>query len=190
MMKQGSILINTSRGPVVSGDALKAALESRQLAEAVLDVWENEPEIDIHLLEHVDLGTPHIAGYSLDGKANGTAMIYKAVCEFFDREATWNPAEAMPNPEVPFLETHVSSKEDEDVLADVVRQIYDIQGDDAVLREITGVPETQRGSFFQRLRKEYPVRREFFNTTLKLSRARKTLQHKFAALGFRLAKDA
>ena len=188
-MKQGSILINTSRGSVVSGDALKAALESRHLAGCVLDVWENEPEIDIHLLEHVDLGTSHIAGYSLDGKVNGTAMIYKAVCNFFNREATWNPVEAMPNPEVPFLEVPVSSEEDEDILADVVRKIYDVQGDDATLREVAGVRDAQRGSFFHRLRREYPGRREFFNTTLKLSDARKTLQRKFTALGFRLTEN-
>lgn len=77
------IIINTSRGEVVDGKALSAALDDGRVRDAVIDVWENEPDIDIHLLERVYLGTPHIAGYSADGKANATRMALKALCRHF-----------------------------------------------------------------------------------------------------------
>jgi erythronate-4-phosphate dehydrogenase len=189
-MKQGSVLINTSRGPVVSGKALKTDLEVGHLAGAALDVWENEPEIDIHLLETVDLGTSHIAGYSLDGKVNGTAMLYRAVCKFLKHDSIWDPTEVMPQPEIPFIEVDASRDKDEDELRKVVRQIYDIERDDVALRKISSLPESQRGSFFHRLRKEYPVRREFFNTVLDLSAVRESFGRKFAALGFRSSKPS
>ena len=78
----GAFLLNTSRGSVVETGALKRAVESGHLAGCVLDVWEGEPDIDVELLERVVLGTPHIAGYSFDGKVNGTRMIYEAACRF------------------------------------------------------------------------------------------------------------
>ena len=83
-IKPGSIIINSSRGEVVSGNVLKKVLKEKYLKAAVLDVWENEPVIDAGLVPLIDMATPHIAGYSIDGKANGTAMSVRAVSNFFN----------------------------------------------------------------------------------------------------------
>ena len=91
-MKPGSILLNTSRGSVVVGADLKTAFSTGHLGAAVLDVWENEPSIDVELLQRVALGTPHIAGYSFDGKVAGTRMLYDALCGHFqiaDKTVDW-----------------------------------------------------------------------------------------------------
>ena len=182
-VKPGSILINTSRGPVVETEALHKAVDYERLSLVVLDVWENEPHIDTSLLERVTLGTPHIAGYSLDGKANGAEMIYQALCKFLGQEPKWRAKDSLPPP-VPQIEVEVAGRDDEDVLREAVGKVYDIERDDAALREILKVPEAERGWFFDRRRKEYPIRREFFNTTLILKDGSKDLQRKFAALGF------
>ena len=82
-LKEGAVLLNASRGAVVDSAALKEAIDDERLGPVVLDVWENEPNIDVELLGQVDLASPHIAGYSFDGKIAGLIMIYRAVCEFF-----------------------------------------------------------------------------------------------------------
>jgi erythronate-4-phosphate dehydrogenase len=171
------ILINTSRGAVVDNAALLKAIDGEWLGDVVLDVWENEPKISAELLEVVDLATPHIAGYSFDGKVNGTQMIYDALCDFFTIKATWEPA--LPAPPDPRIELTVSSGEDdEEVLRRVVRRLYDITVDDTALR--------QNILTFDKLRAEYPVRREFFNTRLVLRGASEGLRAKFAALEFKM----
>lgn len=125
----------------------------------------------------VDLATPHIAGYSFDGKVNGTQMIYTALCDFFDTKATWEPV--LPPPPDPRVELTASSGEDdEEVLRRVVRRIYDITADDTALR--------QNILTFDKQRAEYPVRREFFNTRLVLHGASESLCAKFAALDFKM----
>ena len=90
-LKERCVFVNASRGGVVDGGALKAAIRSGRLRAVVLDVWEDEPNIDTELLELIDIGTPHIAGYSLDGKIAGMIMIYKSACEHFgmSRSLTW-----------------------------------------------------------------------------------------------------
>lgn len=99
-MKPGAFYINSARGEVCDGGALKEALRSGKPAGAVLDVWENEPCPDPELLRLVDYGTPHIAGYSTDGKANGTAMSVNAVARFFGLPfKDWYP-EHVPLPPV------------------------------------------------------------------------------------------
>ncbi|MGD1018941.1 MAG: 4-phosphoerythronate dehydrogenase PdxB [Verrucomicrobiia bacterium] len=170
------ILINSSRGAVMDNPALLKAVDGEHLGGVVLDVWENEPNISPELLDVVDLATPHIAGYSFDGKVNGTRMIYEAVCGFFHLPPTWSPH--LPPPPVPRIELAVSSGEDEEeVLRRVIRRVYDINGDDSALRGNVRA--------FDKLRAEYPVRREFFNTELVLRGASKELRATFAALGFK-----
>jgi erythronate-4-phosphate dehydrogenase len=168
----------------VDNKALLEAIEAKKLGGVVLDVWEGEPNISADLLAAVDLGTAHIAGYSFDGKINGTRMIYRAVCGFFGIKPAWEPA--LPPPPVPFCDCGIGAGEDdEDVLRRVIRQIYDITADDAALRKIVGAPDGIGGNF-DKLRNEYGIRREFFNTKLTLRGAGGSLRQKFAALGFRL----
>jgi erythronate-4-phosphate dehydrogenase len=169
------ILLNTARGAVVDNKALLKAIDGDRIGAAVLDVWENEPNISPELLDIVDVGTPHIAGYSFDGKVNGARMIYEALCRHFKRPAPWQPALSTG----PRIEMSVSSGEDEeDVLRRVIKRAYDIARDDAALR--ANVRD------FDKLRAEYPVRREFFKTELKLRGAGDTLLAKVAALGFKV----
>ncbi|MBE9517603.1 MAG: 4-phosphoerythronate dehydrogenase, partial [Bacteroidetes bacterium] len=82
-LKNGAILINSSRGTVVDEAALLEGIRSGKLSDVILDVFENEPAVDRKLLEALTLATPHIAGYSLDGKANGTTMSVQAISRFF-----------------------------------------------------------------------------------------------------------
>lgn len=149
-LKPAAFLLNSSRGEVVDGAALKAALRSGQLAGAVLDVWEDEPAIDVELLKLVDYGTPHIAGYSSDGKANGTAAAVRFVAKNFGVEALagFYPAGLPARPRVaePLPEEELAR------LAHVADTYYDIRIDDAALRAAPGR--------FEELRNGYRDRRE------------------------------
>ena len=153
---------------MVDNAALLDALRRGSIAGAALDVWEGEPAISMELLERAALGTPHIAGYSFDGKVNGTEMIYRAACLFLEVEPTWRAAEQMPASPLPILELNAGGKSAQDIVAEAVRKVYPIERDDAALREMLSLAPDQRHAHFDRLRKEYPVRREFFNTTVKL----------------------
>lgn len=77
------IIINSSRGAVVDNEALLYAINYNKVKDAVIDTWENEPNINKELLKRVWIGTPHIAGYSADGKTNADNMVISALCEFF-----------------------------------------------------------------------------------------------------------
>ncbi|MFQ6115755.1 MAG: 4-phosphoerythronate dehydrogenase PdxB [bacterium] len=185
-MKPGSILINTSRGGVVETAALKEALAHKTLDTCVLDVWENEPNIDTELLSYVALGTPHIAGYSLDGKVRGTRMIYEAVCQYFDLPSTWDAIAGLPEPRKAKILVSDDSTDMENVIRNVVKQCYDIEQDDKNLRVLLSLTDNQRPGYFERLRSEYPVRREFFNTAVLLSSNNKLLSSMLKSLGFRV----
>ena len=176
-MKTGAILLNSSRGGVVDSLALKEALGSGRLRVA-LDVWENEPEIDVALLNRVTLATPHIAGYSADGKANGTAMSVQAISRFFGLGLdTWYPA-SLPEPQRPILEIDGRRKNREEVLLDAVQATYDIAADDARLRKSVETFEAQRGN--------YPVRREFLAHQVRAANASDSTTTALTSLGFQL----
>ena len=180
-LKPGTLLINTARGAVVDNAALDALLAVRPDLGVVLDVWEGEPAISQTLLAKVDIGTPHIAGYSLDGKLRGTEMIYRAACEYVARPADWQPVNVVPGRPVLVLE-------DADDSAAALRQAVcfacDVRQDDARLREMMSLAETERAPYFDRLRKEYPVRREFSETVIRLPAGNEQLEHLLASLGF------
>jgi erythronate-4-phosphate dehydrogenase len=156
-LRPGALVLNTSRGGVVDDVALRHACAAGR-AHAVLDVWETEPEPDPVLLEVVHLATPHIAGYSLDGKLAGTRMIAVALQSFLG-------AATGPDPEIfgaPVAEPLVSVQAGgRDGLRAAVRHVYAIRADDERLRCALARPAGTRGQAFDRLRRDYPVRREF-----------------------------
>jgi len=182
-MKQGSVLINTARGKVVEESALKSALGQGDLSGAILDVWAEEPDIDKELLEMVDIGTSHIAGYSYDGKVKGTRMVFDAICEFFSIDKEWKVE--LPPPEVPYIEETISETENfAEIIADVVFRVYGIKKDDRKLRQILNLEGKEKRDYFDALRANYHIRREFFNTCLKLNTENERLKNRFRALGF------
>ncbi|UCF43036.1 MAG: 4-phosphoerythronate dehydrogenase [Planctomycetota bacterium] len=185
-LKAGSVFINTSRGVVADTIALKESIQSGRLGAVVLDVWENEPNIDIELLRVVDLSTPHIAGYSLDGKVAGMIMIYKAVCAYFGLEAKYDVADFLHEPDVGELKVDPDSGPEQDIIHQTVQQVYVINRDDFNTREIAMVPEAERAKFFDDLRKNYPVRREFHNTKVVLDGPCESLAAKLGGIGFRV----
>jgi erythronate-4-phosphate dehydrogenase len=164
-MKPGAVLINTSRGAVVDNAALDALLARRQDLRVVLDVWEGEPTIDTVLLEKVALGTAHIAGYSLDGKLRGTEMIYRAACGNLGCAPRWDAAAALPAANTLDLRS-LPGDDDLEQVRKVVSLAYDIRRDDERLRGLLKLQANERPAGFDRLRKEYPVRREFAATTV------------------------
>lgn len=188
LLKERCVFVNASRGGVVDSSALKATIRSGRLRAVLLDVWENEPNIDTELLRMVDLSTPHIAGYSLDGKVAGMIMIYKAACEYFGLESKYGIEDFLPEPAVKQIEIDLDSGSEQEILHQSVQQVYVINRDDFNTREIAMVPEETRGKFFDDLRKNYPVRREFQNTKVIVKDRSSTLAKKLAGIGFKTSE--
>lgn len=187
-LKDGAVFINSSRGKVQDEAALKKAMQSGKLGGVVLDVWETEPQVDSWLLQNVDLSTPHIAGYSYDGKVAGMIMIYQAACQHFGLKATKTAMDFLPEPVVPELVLPAGHfhQPEEFVIQDVLQQVYVINRDDFNMREILLQPENKRPAWFDGLRKNYPVRREFHNTKVLLPDAESTLAKKLSGIGFQI----
>ena len=140
-MKPGSILINTSRGEVVDGQALR---ESG--LQYVLDVWEHEPDLDPPLLRNALLATPHIAGYSAQGKANATALSVRTIGRYFGLPlGEWYPSNIAPS-----RPRAISWQE----LCDTIDDRFDIAAESRRLKEN---PEK-----FETIRNEYRYREEYF----------------------------
>jgi erythronate-4-phosphate dehydrogenase len=175
-MKKGSWFINTSRGEVMDTAALNKMLESGKAGGAVIDVWENEPEIDLDLLSKAFIATPHIAGYSTDGKANGTAMVVNSLSSFFDFPLKdWYP-DNVPNPAKPEITIYGKGKPDEEIIREAVFQTYNIIQDDNNLR--------LSPANFEKLRGDYPVRREFTSYIINLINGTVFVRKKLERLGF------
>lgn len=189
-MRPEAVLLNSSRGAVVDNGALLKTLRAGRLRAAVLDVWEGEPRIRPALLAEAALATPHIAGYSFDGKVNGTEMIYRAACAFLGRKPEWSRGRCMPPPLVPEIELTARPGAPEEALSEAVLKLCPIERDDAALRKLAGLPPADQGPYFDRLRAEYPVRREFQNTTVRLrgaDSAQRELAARLKGIGFNVA---
>lgn len=186
LMKRGSILINSSRGGVVDNNSLKNNLTAGTIGEAVLDVWEDEPRIDMDLLAKCAIGTPHIAGYSIDGKVNATKMILKAFCEHFDLPHARDFSSLIPPPQLPVIEIDNPSADVENILSGVISHCYSIERDDEALRRSTSVEIGERGPFFKGLRSNYDFRHEFSNFKVAMPQKDRFLSEALASLGFQM----
>ncbi len=182
-MKRGSVLINTARGGVVETHALLDALTSRHLAGAILDVWENEPGINGDLLQRVTIGTPHIAGYSLDGRLRAVAMVYEEVCKFL-RVSPSHPVSEQEIVQDIIVPSNLSGM---DVVRFVILSAYDILADDSILRRVGDRPLSERGIYFTRLRSNYRTRHEFTHWNVRVSRAQEEASGILRELGFRVS---
>ncbi len=167
-------------------EALKHTLRDGHLSAAVLDVWEGEPNIHTLCLNSVSLGTPHIAGYSLDGKVNALRMNYEAVCRFLSNPIDQRINTLVPDPALPEIKIDTNQASIEQILRDIVKQCYDIYTDDRLLRQILSLPEQDRGKYFSKLRAEYRIRREFFNSTVSVSDEAKNIAEVLRLLGFKV----
>jgi len=179
------LLINAGRGEVIDSSALLARLGQGNAPTVALDVWEQEPRIHPELVDRVWLATPHIAGYSLEGKVQGTEMIYQALSQFLGLPVRKKTGQFLPEPALSKI-SFTSSADEEDAIRIALRACYDPRPDDARLRNaMTGSVE-ERGAAFDRLRRDYPVRRECSSLKIQLKGTSKSLQDSFRAIGFKL----
>ncbi|MCP4296179.1 MAG: 4-phosphoerythronate dehydrogenase [Proteobacteria bacterium] len=152
LLTPNTTLINTSRGEVF--DQRSVLKYRNKLKGLILDVWENEPGISVELLNITDIATPHIAGYSIQGKLKATEIIYKKYCRFLQQSPSWNPQTSHHCQEriIDF------SKEVTD-LSELLKLTYDIYQDDADLRAFNN--SQSLADRFKSLRDNYTYRSEF-----------------------------
>ncbi|MFA1029589.1 Erythronate-4-phosphate dehydrogenase [Pseudomonas syringae pv. helianthi] len=181
-LRQGAWLINASRGAVVDNAALHDVLLEREDLQAVLDVWEGEPQVNVPLADLCVLGTPHIAGYSLDGRQRGTAQIYQALCAFLDQPAVIKLDDLLPKPWLAQVSLDAAC-DPVWALSMLCRGVYDPRRDDADFRRsLTGDTASQRLAF-DALRKHYPPRREIEGLKVRLEGESQALAQLVRALG-------
>jgi erythronate-4-phosphate dehydrogenase len=177
-MKKGTWFINTSRGEVMHSRSLADSLRTGHLAGTVLDVWENEPDIDLELLRLAGISTPHIAGYSLDGKANGTAQSVRSVSRHFDLGIdSWYP-DNIPPPSGEIITVTSEMESLEQVAGKLFKHTYNIETDSAMLRSAPGK--------FESFRDNYHPRREFGAYKVNFENPRHPFIDTFRKLGFRV----
>ena len=152
-LKDGTILNNTSRAKVVNYNALRKELKNKRI-HAALDVWPDEPLIDPELLKTVTLATPHVAGYSIEGKQNGTLMIYRAFCRHFGLADQSVPSNVSSQPVL-------NLRDIPDPIRHLLQRCCDVVADDTAMRQLIPLSREQRAQKFDQLRKNYRLRRDF-----------------------------
>jgi len=180
-----TLLINAARGAVVDNLALLQRMQQQNDLQLIWDCWEGEPSINTELLDYVEIGTPHIAGYSLDGKVRGTEMIYQAACQFLQVAPSWSANDALPAPIVNGFQLQPSGNLQDDLTA-VILSAYDARRDDADMRLLKSLDAQQQRSFFDHLRKHYPERREFAQYQLQLPTEQNELANLLSSLDFQV----
>ncbi|MBK4989604.1 4-phosphoerythronate dehydrogenase PdxB [Pseudomonas sp. S36] len=184
-LRPGAWVLNASRGPVIDNAALRELLNARADVHAVLDVWEGEPEVDLPLADLCTLATPHIAGYSLDGRQRGTAQIYQALCRYLGVDEQVALADLLPRP--PLAQIELDAGADlQWALATLCRAVYDPRRDDADLRRSLSDDSQRQRAAFDQLRKHYPPRREIEGLAVHVRGDSPQLVQMVGALGARL----
>lgn len=172
------ILLNAARGAVIDNEALLARLKQFPQQRVVLDAWEGEPGIDPDLMKRVAIATPHIAGYSREGKLNGTRMVHAQFRNFFGlREA------GKPDVDTQKIMIEIpKSRRPLTQLNQLVRKAYDVMRDHADMQKLSHVSDI--GAEFDALRKNYPARREFSAFSVRGSDLAETVHLEARILGF------
>jgi erythronate-4-phosphate dehydrogenase len=176
-LKRKPVLINSCRGEVTETTAVKDALKSGAISAFVCDCWENEPDLDLELLSLTEIATPHIAGYSKDGKATGTLMSVQAISKHFGLGLeNWQPT-GVEEPEKPIIELNGEGLSEQQIIAKAILHTYDIRKDDKAFRNNT--------EQFEQLRGDYPTRREFPAFTIIAKNIKSETIKKLRQLGFK-----
>ncbi|MCP4984723.1 MAG: 4-phosphoerythronate dehydrogenase [Colwellia sp.] len=160
-LREDQILISACRGDVIDNEALLALKQSRHSLKVVLDVWQGEPNVLEALIPYTEIATAHIAGYSLEGKARGSEMLYQALCKQLKVEPKYQLTNFLPSASISEIE--INQDFSQILLNQLVKMVYDVRRDDAIFRQQLSVQG------FDSLRKNYPVRREFSAVTVTLS---------------------
>jgi erythronate-4-phosphate dehydrogenase len=169
-IKQGAIIINTSRGEVIDNKALNEMIERKKL-DVILDVWEDEPYINSELFNKVRYGTPHIAGYSFEGKVNGTKMMFDALARYSGKNVSW---EFSGDNNQGIID--ISGEENmAAILDEAISHAYSIENDHNEMKKMTGMDRKNAGMFFDLLRKKYGLRKEFNNYKVRLKNSDKKI---------------
>lgn len=150
-MPKGALLVNSARGDVSHGDALLDSLQKGRI-HAALDVWPGEPGIETDLLDATVLASPHVAGYSVEGKQNGTMQIYDAFCRWLGTEP---PVALNRSREKP-----IESIKDANDLAGSITRSCDVAADDSAIRQLMGLAPAEVATGFDQLRKTYRLRHD------------------------------
>lgn len=178
-VKENAIIINAGRGPVVDNAALLQVGKKRLDLTFVLDVWEHEPLVDAELAQRCAIVTPHIAGYSYDGKVRGTYMLYQALCKHLGETCEKKLDDFLPAAELANVE------QGELTPLELTQKVYDPRIDDYMLRQTLSLPESEKKLAFDQLRKKYRIRREFASLSVSGATNPKQLE----AIGFKLAAE-
>jgi len=177
-LKRKPLLINSCRGEVFDTQSIKEARKSGNISGLIIDCWENEPDLDLELLDLVDFGTPHIAGYSKDGKANGTKMSVQAISRFFNLGLdNWQPS-GVESPINSSIEIDGNQRREYSILAEAILSTYQIENDYDALQE--------NPALFEKLRGDYPVRREFGSYLILAKNIKDITLRKLEKLGFEI----
>ena len=186
-LKPGAIFINAARGGICDYDTWLHIQEQQLLTASILDVWNPEPQIRPECVQQAALATPHIAGHSFEGKFNGTLACYQALCKIYNFTPSWDYQADIPEAPVPYFEVDTTLfKTEEALLHHIIQTIYCIEHDDQQLRSNLPIDEIERAMHFDHLRKNYPLRREFNGTKLRLHNASEKTERKLSQLGFQI----
>jgi erythronate-4-phosphate dehydrogenase len=172
--------INAARGEIMETQAVLAALKFGKIRETIIDCWENEPEIDLELLDHTFISTPHIAGYSRDGKANGTKMSVRALSQKFNLGIDSWDCKDVELPKNTTLHLNGEAKSDQEIITEAILFTYPIEEDSERLKFYPRTFEKQRG--------DYPVRREFPVFSITFENVNERVLEILKGLGFNIQK--
>lgn len=158
-MKDGRLLINSSRGAVLDNSIALDLKQSGRELDFILDVWENEPDVNLELLQQTLIATPHIAGYSQEGKIRGTYQLYQAFCQWQGVEPEFELKQLLPK--APKWKPPQQLTAETGKLYQSLQSFYDIKQDDQQMRQAMGRRGATIAKEFDNLRKNYPQRLEF-----------------------------